>query len=179
MISPIEPSDETSVQFSSVAQSCLTLCDPMDCTTPGFPVHHQLLALTQTHVYWVGDAIQPSHPLSSPSPCTFNLSQHQGLFQSQFFASGGQGIGASVSVSASVPSMNIQDWFPLGLTGLISLQSMSRPTQILEGGKPVKKCQSHLAEKHIKWDMFFQFSLEKYNLSQDFKINIVYTILLK
>ena len=68
-------------QFSSVTQSCLTLCDPMDCSTPGFPVHHQLLGLTQTHVHWVRDAIQPSHPLSSPSPPVFNLSQHQGLFQ--------------------------------------------------------------------------------------------------
>ena len=69
------------VQFCSVVQSCLTLCDPMDCSTPGFPVHHQLLELTQTHVHRVGDAIQPSHPLSSPSPPAFNLSQHQGLFQ--------------------------------------------------------------------------------------------------
>ena len=68
------------LQFSSVAQSCLTLCDPMDCSTPGFPVHHQLPKLTQTHVHGVGDAIQPSHPLSSPSPLAFNLSQHQGLF---------------------------------------------------------------------------------------------------
>ena len=57
-----------SVQFSSVAQSCLTLCDPMNCSTPGLPVHHQLPESTQTHVHWVGDAIQPSHPLSSPSP---------------------------------------------------------------------------------------------------------------
>ena len=71
-----------SVQFSSVAQSCPTLCDSMDCSMPGFPVHHQLLELAQTHVHWVGDAIQPTHPLSSPSPSVFNLSQHQGLFQS-------------------------------------------------------------------------------------------------
>ena len=68
-------------QFSSVAQSCLTLCDPMDCSTPGFPVHHQLPELSQTHIHWIGDAIQPSHPLSSPFPFTFILSQHQGLFQ--------------------------------------------------------------------------------------------------
>ena len=67
------------IQFSSVTQLCLTLCDPMDCSTPGFPVHHQLPELTQTHVHRVGDAIQPSHPLSSPSPPNFNLSQHQGL----------------------------------------------------------------------------------------------------
>ena len=62
------------VQFSSVAQSCLTLCDPTDCSTPGFPVHHQLPELTQTHILWASDAIQPSHPLSSPSPPAFNLS---------------------------------------------------------------------------------------------------------
>ena len=67
--------------FSLVTQLCLTLCDPMDCSTPGFPVHHQLLELAQTHIHRVRDAIQPSYPLSSPSPSTFNLSQHQGLFQ--------------------------------------------------------------------------------------------------
>ena len=69
------------LQFSSVAQSCLTLCDPMNCTMLGFPVHHQLPEFTQTHVHWVGDAIQPSHPLLSPSPPAFNLSQHWGLFK--------------------------------------------------------------------------------------------------
>ena len=68
-------------QFISVAQSCLTLCDPMNCSTPGLPVHHQLLESTQTHVHRVSDAIQPSHLLSSPSPPAFNLSQPQGLFQ--------------------------------------------------------------------------------------------------
>ena len=61
--------------------SCVQLCDPMDCSTPGLPVHHHLLELAQTHVHHVGDAIQPPHPLSSPSPPAFNLSQHQGLFQ--------------------------------------------------------------------------------------------------
>ena len=66
---------------SSVAQSGLTHCNPMDCSTPGFSVRHQLLEPIQTHVHGVGDAIQPSHPLLSPSPPTFNLSQHQGLFQ--------------------------------------------------------------------------------------------------
>ena len=68
-------------RFSSAAQSCLTLCNPMDCSTPGLPVHHQLPEFTQTHVHWVGDTIQPPHPLSSPSPPAFNLSQHQGLIQ--------------------------------------------------------------------------------------------------
>ena len=69
------------VQFSSFAQSFLTLCDPMNRSTPGLPVHHQLLEFTQTHVHRVGDAIQPSHPLSSPSPLAPNPSQHQSLFQ--------------------------------------------------------------------------------------------------
>ena len=67
--------------LGSVAPLCLTLCDPMDCSTPGFPVHHQLPELSQTHARRVSDAVQPSHPLSSPSPPTLNHSQHQGLFQ--------------------------------------------------------------------------------------------------
>ena len=71
----------SSVQFSSVAQSHPTLCDPMNRSTPGLPVHHQFPKFTQTHVHWVGDAIQPSHPLSSPSPPAPNPSQHQGLVQ--------------------------------------------------------------------------------------------------
>ena len=108
-------------QFSSAAQSCLTLCDPMDCSTPGFPVHHQLPECAQTHVHQVSDAIQPSRPLSCPSPPLFNHSQHQGLFNDQLFESGGQSIGASAS--ASVLPMNIQGWLPLGWTVLISLQS--------------------------------------------------------
>ena len=73
--------DAIKVQFGSIAQSCPTLCDPMDCTTPGFPIHHQLLELAQTHAHRTNDAIQPSHPLPSPTPPTFNLSHHQGLFQ--------------------------------------------------------------------------------------------------
>ena len=78
---PISTTPGYSVQFSSVIQSCLTLCDPVNCSTPGLPVHHQLPESTQTHVHWVSDAIQPSHPLSSPSPPALNLSQHQGLFK--------------------------------------------------------------------------------------------------
>ena len=108
------------VQFSSVTQSCPTLCNPMNCNTPGLPVHHQLPEFTQTHVHWVCDAIQPSHPLSSPSPPVHNPSQHQNLFQ--LFAWGGQSIG--VSALASVLPMNTQDWSPLEWTGWISLQSM-------------------------------------------------------
>ena len=71
---------DSSVQFSSVTQSCPTLCDPMNHSTPGLPVHHQLLEFTQTHIHRVSDAIQPSHPPSSPPPA-LNLSQHQGLFK--------------------------------------------------------------------------------------------------
>ena len=111
-----------SFQFSSVAQLYLTLCEPMDCSTPGLPVHHQLPEFTQTHVHWVIDAIQPSHPLLSPSSPTFSLSQHQGLFK---WVSSSNQVGQSIGVSAStsVLAMNIQDWFPLGWTGWISLQS--------------------------------------------------------
>ena len=111
-----------SVQFSSVTQSCPTLCNPMNRSTPGLPVHHQLLKFTQTHVHRVGDAIQPSHPPLSPSPPAPNPSQHQGLFpNSQIFAWGGQSIG--VSASASVLRMNTQDLSPLEWTGWTSLQS--------------------------------------------------------
>ena len=106
----------TSIQYIySVTHLCLTLCDPPDCSMPGFPVHHQFLELAQTHVHWVGDAIQPSHPLSAPSP-VFNLARHQGLFQWVYSSQ-------QVSASTSILPMNIQDKFPLELTGLISLQS--------------------------------------------------------
>ena len=106
-----------SVQFSGSAGP--TLSDPMNCSTLGLPVHYQLLEFTQTHVNQVGDAIQPSHPLSSPSPPAPNPSQHQGLFpMSQLVAWGGQSAG--VSASASVLTMNTQDWSPLGWTGWIS-----------------------------------------------------------
>ena len=94
-------------QFSSFAQSCPTLCDPMDCSTPELPVHHQLPEPIQTHVYHVGDAVQPSHPLSSSSSCLQSFPA-LGSFQiSGFFTSGGQSIG--VSASASVLPVNIQE----------------------------------------------------------------------
>ena len=97
----------------------------MDCSTPGFPVLHHLLELAQTHVLWVGDAIQPSHPLSSSSPPAFNLSQQQGLFQWISFSRQVAGQITGASASASVLPMTIQGWFPSNLikTGLISLQS--------------------------------------------------------
>ena len=93
----------SSVQFSSVAQSCPTLCNPMNCSMPGLPVHHQLPEFTQTHVHWVGDAIQPSHPLSSPSPPAPQSLPASGSFpMSQLFAWGGQSIGSfSFNISSS------------------------------------------------------------------------------
>ena len=96
-------------QFMLVTQSCTTLCEPMDCNTPGLPVYYQLPEFTQTHVHWVGDAIQPSHALSSPSSPSFNLSWHQSFPLSQFFTLGERSFG--VSASTSVLPMNIQDWF--------------------------------------------------------------------
>ena len=109
-------------QFISVTQLCPTLCDPMNGSMSGFPVHYQLLEPAQTHVHRVGDAIQPSHPLSSPSSlCLQSFPALQPFQMSQFFTSGGQNIG--VSASASVLPMNTQDWSPLGWTGWISLLS--------------------------------------------------------
>ena len=107
--------------FSSVAQLYPTLCDPMDCSTPDFPVHHQLLEFTQTHVHWVSDAIQPSHPVTPFSSCLQSFPASGSFQMSLFFPSGGQSIG--VSASSLVLPMNIQDWFPLGWTGWISLLS--------------------------------------------------------
>ena len=110
------------LSVSPVAHSCLTICSPMNCNTLGFPVHHQLPELTQTHINRVGDAMQPSHPLLSPfSSHLQSFPASRSFLLSQFFPSGGQTIG--VSASASVLPVNIQDWFPWGWTGWISLQS--------------------------------------------------------
>ena len=119
------------LQFSSVAQSCPALCDPMNRSTPGLPVHHQLPEFIQTHVHWVGDAIQPSHPLSSPSPPAPNPSQHQGLFQWVNFSNEVAKVLEFQLQHQSFQSTPIsitwtdhtQDWSPLGWTGWISLQS--------------------------------------------------------
>ena len=97
----IDTTHHTNIQssVSSVAQSCLTLCDPMDYSMPGLPVHHKLLESIQTHVHWVGNAIQPSHPLLSPSPPALNLSQHQGFSNESALSSSGQSVGSSASAS--------------------------------------------------------------------------------
>ena len=121
--------------FSSVAQSCPTLCNPIDGSMPGFPVHHQLPELAQTHVHLVGDAIQPSHPLLFPSSCLQSFPALGSFLMSQLFTSGGQRIGASAS--ASVFPMHIQGWFPLGLTSLISLQFKDS-----QESSPTPQCKS-------------------------------------
>ena len=114
------------VQFSSVTQLCQNLCDSMDYSIKRFPIHHQLLELAQTDVQPVSDAIQPSHPLLSPSPPALIFPSIRIFNNNHILTSCGQSIGASAS--ASVLSVNIQGWFPLGLTGLISLhaQGLSR-----------------------------------------------------
>ena len=114
--------EELEPRFSSVTQSCPTLCNPMHRSMPGLPVHHQLLEVTQTHVWWVGDALQPSHPLSSPSPPALSLSQHQGLFK---WVHSSHQVAKVLQFQLQhwlVLPMNTQDWSPLGWTGLIFLQ---------------------------------------------------------
>ena len=108
-------------QFSSVTQSCPILCNPMNCSTPGLHVHHQLLESTQTHVHWVRDAIQPSHPLSSFFSCPQSLPASQSFPMSQLFAWDGQSTG--VSALASFPPKNTHSWSPSEWTGWISLRS--------------------------------------------------------
>ena len=117
----IQFSTQAVIQFSSVAQSCPTLCDPMNSSTPGLPVLHQLPQSTQTHVHQVGDAIQPSHPLSSPSPPALNLSQHLGLFnESALHIRWPKYWSFSFNIS---PSNEHPGLISIGGTGWISLQS--------------------------------------------------------
>ena len=109
------------IHYSVQSLGRVRLCDPMNCSMPGLPVHHQLMEFTQMHVHWVSDAIQPSHPLIPFSSCPQSFPSSGSFQMSQLFTSGGQSIG--ISASASVLPMYIQDWFPLGWTGWISLQS--------------------------------------------------------
>ena len=126
----------SSVQFSSVAQLCLTLCDPMNCSMPGFPVHDQLPEFTQAHDHQVGDAIQPSHPLSSPSSPAPNTSQHQSFPMSQLFTRGGQSIG-SFSFSTSPSNEH---------PGLISLRMDWLDLLAVQG--TLKSLLQHHSSKH-------------------------------
>ena len=134
-----------SVQFSSVTQSCPTLCDPMNCSMQGLPVHHQLPESTQTHVHRVGDAIQPSHPLSSPSPPASRSFQ-----MSQLFASAGQSIG----VSASTSVLRISPEHP----GLISLR-MDWLDLLAVQGTLKSLLQHHSSEASILCSAFFTVQL--------------------
>ena len=121
------------IQFSSVSQWCPTLCDPMNHSTPGLPVHHQLPEFTQTHVHWVGDAIQLMSISSSVIPfssCPQSLPASGSFSMSQLFTWGGQSTG--VSASASVLPLNTQDWSPLRWTGWISLQSKGLSRVLLQ-----------------------------------------------
>ena len=136
-------------QFSSVAQLCLTLCNPMDCSTLGLPVHHQIPEFTQTHVHWVGDAIQPSQPVVPFSSCPQSLPASGSFPMSQLFAWGGQSIG--VSSSASVLPINIQAWYPLEWTGWTSLHSKG-----LSRVSPVQKTRQRKDQdwKEVKLSLF-------------------------
>ena len=121
MVNTWKDAQHHSLFSSGQSLSSVWLWDPMDCSLPALRVHHQLPEFTQTHIHWVGDAIQPFHPLSSPSLLPSIFHSIRVFSMSQFFASGGQSIG--VSALASVLPMNSQDWSPLGWTGWISLQS--------------------------------------------------------
>ena len=131
------------VQFSSVAQLCPTVCNPMDCSTPGLPVHHQLPELTQTHVHLVGDAIQPSHPLSSPSPPAFNLFQHQGLFQWVSSSKWSKYWSFSFNISPSNEDSGLI-YFRIGWLDLLSVQ-----------GTLKSLLQNHSSKESILWHSTF------------------------
>ena len=133
--------------YYSVAQLCPTLCDSMDCSSPGFPVLHHLPEFAQIHVHWANDAIQSSHSVACFSSCLQSFPASRSLLMSRLFISGGQNIGTSTS--ASVLPMNIQGLFPLGLTGLISLLS-----------KRLKSFLQHhnLKASHVNFLFFFSTS---------------------
>ena len=140
----------------------------MNCSTPGFPVHHQHLEFTQTQVHWVSDAIQPSHPLSSPSPPVPNPSQHQSLFQWVNSTWGGQSI--RVSALASVLPKNTQDWFPLEWTGWISLQYKGLSYSAIERNKLLMYSTTWMDFKGI---MLNERKNSKYYISNDFICDIL------
>ena len=151
----------------SVTKLYPTFCNPIDCSVPGFPALHYIPEFAQIHAHWVSDAIQPSYPLLLPSPLALNFSQHQGLlrWKSQLFTSGSQRIGASAS--SSVLPMNIQGWFPLGLTTLISL--LSKGLSKVFSRTTVKNHQFFSAlplspNSHINIHFYILFN---YDLSQD------------
>ena len=134
--------------MSLVAQSCLTLCDPVDCSTPGLPVHNQLLEFTQIHVHWASDAIQPSHPLLSPSPPTFSLSQHQGFLQ---------WVSSSHQVAKVLPSVIYGPGSVLSLTQALPLFPWS-----LEGKGKLK-----LSNIYKSNQLYCRYMIGKENIGSD------------
>ena len=150
LVSPPAPQVITTLSIScwcSVTKLCLTLCNLMDCSTPGSPVLRYLLEFAHSHAHWVGDAIYPSHSLFSLfSFCLRSFLASGSFLMNQLFASGGQRTG--VSASASVLPMNIQDWFPLRLTSLISLQSKGHARVF--SNTTVQKHQ-FLGAQHFLW----------------------------
>ena len=141
-----------SVQFSSVTQSCPTLCDPMNRSTPGLPVHHQLPEFTQIHVHRVGDAIQPSHPLSSPSPPAPNASQDQGLFQ---WVSSWHEVAKLLEFQPQHQSFQWTPRSPLGWTGWVSLQSKGLSRVFYHQSHPQQGIVFALAPSlHSFWSYF-------------------------
>ena len=157
-------------QFSSTTQSCLTLYDPMDCSMPGFPVHHQLPEVAQTHVHWVGDALLPSHALWSPSPPAFNLSQHQHLYQwLSFHIRRSKYWSFSFTIS---PSKNIQDLFPLWLTGWISLQSKGLSRVLYSSKASILQCSAFfLVQFSPIHDYWKNHSFDYTDLCQDSNVS--------
>ena len=149
-------------QFTQLL-SCVRHWNSTDCSTLGFPVLHYFLELVETHVHQVGDATQAAHPLSSPSPPAFNLSQHRGLFQ---WVSSSHQVAKElgVSFSASALPMNIQDWFPLGLSGLISLQSKG-----LSKSSPAPQFKSIKDDKHYFWN-WTAFWMATWPISLEFSL---------
>ena len=158
----------------SAPRSCLTLCNSMDCSVLVFPALHRLLELAQTHVHWVGDAIQPSHPFSLPfSSCPESLPASRSFPVSRFFTSSGQSIGASAP--ASVLAMNIQGWFPLGWTGLISLLSkgLSRVFQHHNSKASLLWCSVFfIVHSYIVHDYWKNHCFDNMNLCQQNDLSI-------
>ena len=155
----------------SVTKLCLTVCYHMDCSTPGFPVLHYVPRLGQTQVPWVGDAIQPSHPLSSASPPALNLSQHQGLF---WWVSSSHQVAKVLELQHQSFQWNNQDWFPLGLTGLISLLSKGLSRVFFSTTTKFRhknSCRSHIP--------CFQLLLTHPQFNQELEINTAVKLLTK
>ena len=173
-ISIISDMQISSVQFSSVTQSCLTLCEPMNQSTPGLPVHHQLLEFTQIHVHRVSDAIQISHPLSSPSPPAFNLSQDQGLFK---------WVSSSHSICQQIwkPQQWPQDWkrsvfIPIPKKGNAKECSNYHTIALISHASNVQNSPSQASAIREPWTSWIQAGFRKGRETRDQIANISWII---